>query len=40
MAEDRFDPFATQVDEAAALSILQAATLGADDGELFLERRR
>lgn len=28
------------LDEAAALRILRGATLGADDGELFLERRR
>ncbi|MCS6623823.1 metalloprotease TldD [Roseibacterium beibuensis] len=35
-----FRPFETQIDENAALSILRAATDGADDGELFLERRR
>ena len=35
-----FRPFETHLDEARALQILQAATLGADDGELFLERRR
>jgi TldD protein len=35
-----FRPFETQFDENAALKILRAATDGADDGELFLERRR
>ena len=35
-----FDPFATHLDEAAALSILREAVAGADDGELFLERKR
>ena len=35
-----FRPFETHVDEAAALRILRDATAGADDGELFLERRR
>ena len=35
-----FRPFETHVDEAAALRALRAATEGADDGELFLERRR
>ncbi|MEL6607516.1 MAG: metalloprotease TldD [Pseudomonadota bacterium] len=37
---ERFQPFETHVDEAAALRVLRAATDGADDGELFLERRR
>jgi TldD protein len=37
---NRFRPFATHFDEAAALLILRKATAGADDGELFLERRR
>ncbi len=36
----RFRPFDTDLDEAAALKILKSATNGADDGELFLERRR
>ncbi len=42
MATDQspFRPFETQFDENAALKILRAATDGADDGELFLERRR
>ncbi len=35
-----FRPFETHIDEAAALATLRAATHGADDGELFLERRR
>jgi TldD protein len=37
---DRFRPFETTLDEGAALSALREATEGADDGELFLERRR
>jgi len=37
---NRFRPFETALDEAAALRALRAATEGADDGELFLERRR
>ena len=36
----RFRPFETALDPEAALGILRAATEGADDGELFLERRR
>ncbi|MEY8097022.1 metalloprotease TldD [Falsihalocynthiibacter sp. S25ZX9] len=39
MPNDRFRPFDTIIDKAAALSVLQNATSGADDGELFLERR-
>ncbi len=35
-----FRPFETLLDEATALQILRAATDGAEDGELFLERRR
>mgnify|MGYP001627884180 FL=1 len=35
-----FRPFDAQLDDARALQILRAATDGADDGELFLERRR
>ncbi len=34
-----FRPFETHLDESRALAILQAATDGADDGELFLERK-
>ncbi|MHA3977973.1 metalloprotease TldD [Halovulum sp. GXIMD14794] len=37
---DSFRPFDTDLDESAALRILREATDGADDGELFLERRR
>ena len=42
MSDDsaRFRPFETNFDEGSALKILRAATDGADDGELFLERRR
>ncbi|HMS94009.1 MAG TPA: metalloprotease TldD, partial [Tabrizicola sp.] len=40
MTEAPFRPFDTHLDEAAALATLRAATAGADDGELFLERRR
>lgn len=35
-----FRPFESHLDEATALATLRAATAGADDGELFLERRR
>lgn len=35
-----FRPFETDLDLEAAQSILNSATDGADDGELFLERRR
>ncbi|MXU66848.1 metalloprotease TldD [Oceanomicrobium pacificus] len=42
MSDDnsRFRPFETDLDEGAALKVLRGATDGADDGELFLERRR
>lgn len=40
MSADAFAPFETNLDHDTALSILQDATNGADDGELFLERRR
>ena len=40
MQDAPFRPFETHLDEAAALRILRAATAGADDGEIFLERRR
>ncbi|OUS05110.1 metalloprotease TldD [Rhodobacterales bacterium 52_120_T64] len=36
----RFRPFETNLDLDRSLAILRAATTGADDGELFLERRR
>ncbi|MEF3047306.1 metalloprotease TldD [Pseudotabrizicola sp. L79] len=40
MTDQPFRPFESHLDEAAALRILRAATAGAEDGELFLERRR
>ena len=40
MSENTFRPFDTVLDRDAALAQLRAATLGADDGELFIERRR
>ncbi len=40
MTDAPFRPFETALDEGAALSILREATAGADDGELFLERKR
>ena len=40
MTDAPFRPFETYLDEAAALATLRSATTGADDGELFLERRR
>ena len=40
MTADPFQPFETNLDRETALSLLQEATQGADDGELFLERRR
>ncbi len=36
----RFDPFETHLDKDRALALLREAVAGADDGELFLERRR
>ena len=40
MAEAPFRPFDTHLDEGAALAVLRATLSGAEDGELFLERRR
>ncbi|WP_104019231.1 metalloprotease TldD [Roseovarius nitratireducens] len=40
MSDTPFRPFDTLIDREAALASLRAATRGADDGELFLERRR
>lgn len=40
MTDAPFRPFETALDEGSALAILRAATAGAEDGELFLERRR
>jgi TldD protein len=40
MTDAPFRPFETTLDRDAALAVLRSATDGADDGELFLERRR
>ena len=40
MTEQPFRPFDTHLDEGRALALLRGATQGADDGELFLERKR
>ncbi|WP_435258424.1 metalloprotease TldD [Thioclava sp. FR2] len=40
MTDQPFRPFETHLDEAAALRVLRETTAGAEDGELFLERRR
>lgn len=40
MTDAPFRPFDTVLDQDAALAELRRATAGADDGELFLERRR
>ncbi len=40
MTQTDFRPFETLLDRGQALAQLRAATVGADDGELFLERRR
>ena len=40
MPAQQFSPFDTHLDKEQALAILRAATLGAEDGELFLERSR
>ena len=40
MSDGPFRPFDTHLDETAALAVLRDATAGAEDGELFLERRR
>ena len=39
MTEIKFSPFETVLDPEFALGQLRKATSGADDGELFLERR-
>jgi len=39
-AADGFNPFETMIDRDRALAILRDAVAGADDGELYLERRR
>lgn len=40
MSDTTFRPFENNLDRDAALAQLREATAGADDGELFLERRR
>lgn len=40
MSDAPFRPFGTAFDADTALTLLRQATRGADDGELFLERRR
>ncbi|MBC2837407.1 metalloprotease TldD [Paragemmobacter straminiformis] len=40
MTDAPFRPFETLLDEGVALAVLRQATAGADDGELFLERKR
>ncbi|WP_120502247.1 metalloprotease TldD [Roseovarius sp. EL26] len=40
MTENPFRPFETSLDRDQALKHLQVATHGADDGEIFLERRK
>ena len=40
MSDTHFSPFETNLDREVALKNLRKATAGADDGELFLERRR
>jgi len=40
MTDAPFRPFDTNLDEQAALGVLRAALAGAEDGELYLERKR
>ena len=40
MPNDPFRPFETMLDRNAAQNLLNGAVAGADDGELFIERRR
>lgn len=40
MLQTAFRPFDTMLDKGRALALLRQATMGADDGELFLERKR
>ncbi|UWR34308.1 metalloprotease TldD [Sulfitobacter sp. W027] len=40
MSSAHFTPFEADLDRETALSVLREAVAGADDGELFLERRR
>ena len=39
MSHSEFRPFETHLEQKVALDILRQATHGADDGELFFERR-
>lgn len=40
MSDSEFRPLETRMDPETALALLREATAGADDGELFFERRR
>ena len=40
MTTDPFRPFETHLDQQTTLALLREATAGADDGELFIERRK
>ena len=40
MSDTPFAPLDTEIDRQTALNVLREATAGADDGELFFERRR
>ncbi len=40
MSQTAFRPFDTLLDKGRALALLRQATMGAEDGELFLERKR
>ena len=40
MADAPFSPFEQSLDRETALAVLRDAVAGADDGELFFERRR
>ncbi|HRK43261.1 MAG TPA: DNA gyrase modulator, partial [Gemmobacter sp.] len=40
MSDNAFRPFDTLLDETRALALLRQAVAGAEDGELFLERKR
>lgn len=40
MSDAPFRPFDSHLDEGRALALLRQATQGADDGELFIERKR
>ena len=40
MTDSQFLPFDTHIDRNSALQILKDSLIGADDGELFFERKR